>query len=239
VRGPGAAGHGWRLILDTSTRRSVVAIGRGAAVAAASERDLPGRQGASILAQLDEVLAAVRARPGALEAIGVGVGPGSFTGLRVGLAVAKTMAWDLTLPLVGLPTPEVLVRALDPAGSLGRVAVVLPAGARDHYLAVPPEPALLVPARRALAEALGGLPALALDVEPSRLGDVAGPAGSSPLEAGARALAGIAAAAMAILDERLVAGARDDPSTLVPRYVAAPRGAPRDQEAEAWSPVLR
>ncbi|MCA1954734.1 MAG: tRNA (adenosine(37)-N6)-threonylcarbamoyltransferase complex dimerization subunit type 1 TsaB [Anaerolinea sp.] len=46
-----------------------------------------------------------------LRALAVALGPGSFTSLRIGLAVAKGMALALHLPVVGLPTLDVLVAA--------------------------------------------------------------------------------------------------------------------------------
>jgi tRNA threonylcarbamoyladenosine biosynthesis protein TsaB len=47
-----------------------------------------------------------------LKAVGVAVGPGSFTGLRIGLALAKGLALARHLPLIGIPTLDVLAYAL-------------------------------------------------------------------------------------------------------------------------------
>lgn len=48
-----------------------------------------------------------------LDFITTNLGPGSFTGIRVSLTVAKVMASELNLPLVGLNTPEILLTAFD------------------------------------------------------------------------------------------------------------------------------
>ena len=46
--------------------------------------------------------------PAEMTAVAVSLGPGNFTGLRIGLATAKTLAWSLGCPLVPVPTMEVL-----------------------------------------------------------------------------------------------------------------------------------
>ena len=80
-----------------------------------------------------------------MTALAVGTGPGSFTGLRVGLATAKTIAYARGLPLLGVPSSDALRRAaIEQAGAPADVAVVLPAGAHDHYLARAGEAAVLV-----------------------------------------------------------------------------------------------
>jgi len=48
-----------------------------------------------------------------INAIGVNTGPGSFTGIRVALSIAKTIASELNLPLVSLTTSEILLNAFD------------------------------------------------------------------------------------------------------------------------------
>ena len=58
-----------------------------------------------------------------LDGIAVSIGPGSFTGLRIGLGLAKGMAYGLNKPLIAVPTMEGLVAKID--GWCDRVCVML------------------------------------------------------------------------------------------------------------------
>jgi len=49
--------------------------------------------------------------PRQLDALSVALGPGSFTGLRIGLAVAKGLSWSLGIPIVGIPTLDIVAYA--------------------------------------------------------------------------------------------------------------------------------
>ncbi|MDP8904769.1 MAG: tRNA (adenosine(37)-N6)-threonylcarbamoyltransferase complex dimerization subunit type 1 TsaB, partial [Chloroflexota bacterium] len=123
------------LVLDTATRQPVLALAQldGQVVAEASW--LSGhRHGEELLPRLDELLANAGARPADLVAIAAGTGPGSFTGLRIGLATAKVLAYSLAVPLVGVATTRALGRALA-AEHDGLLLLALPAGARDMYVA--------------------------------------------------------------------------------------------------------
>jgi tRNA threonylcarbamoyladenosine biosynthesis protein TsaB len=63
-----------------------------------------------------------------LSALGVAIGPGSFTSLRVGLALAKGIALARHLPLIGISTMEIIAAA-QPAGThASRLVVVIQAG---------------------------------------------------------------------------------------------------------------
>jgi tRNA threonylcarbamoyladenosine biosynthesis protein TsaB len=67
-----------------------------------------------ILHDIDEVLAAAGVEPAALDGIVVGTGPGSYTGLRMGLVTARTLALSLGIPVAGVSTLDALA-----AGSPG------------------------------------------------------------------------------------------------------------------------
>ena len=74
---------------------------------------------ARVLADAEELLAAVALAPGDVDALAVGTGPGSYTGLRIGLVTARALALSLGLPVAGVSTLAALV-----AGSPGAVAVL-------------------------------------------------------------------------------------------------------------------
>lgn len=218
-----------RLVIDTATSQSTVAVGQGTTIIAEDRRVAPHRHGASLLEQLDAVMAKAGITADDIEAIGVGVGPGSFTGLRIGLATAKTLAYALRVPLVGIGTTDAIRRA---AGRPGPTVVVLPAGAHDHYVALPGADPRLVPPGTDLLAGAGDATRIAVDVDAALVGDAA-------VGRGQEALAGLAQALLAITHERVERSAYDEPATLVPAYVALPRGISAAVEGMTWSPDLR
>jgi tRNA threonylcarbamoyladenosine biosynthesis protein TsaB len=99
------------LALDTSTVRAVVALGRADGAAFQAVGDPAIRQGRSLVPTIQQLLRQAGLAPTDLGAIGVGLGPGSFTGLRIGLTAAKTLAYALGLPLAGLDSFEAVARS--------------------------------------------------------------------------------------------------------------------------------
>jgi tRNA threonylcarbamoyladenosine biosynthesis protein TsaB len=111
------------LALDTSTRAVGVALYDGTQVL--SESLWISQDHHTV--DLAPAVAAALAKPGAqvadLQALAVAIGPGSFTGLRIGLALAKGMALAHHLPLIGIPTLDVLAQA-QPVNDMPLAAVL-------------------------------------------------------------------------------------------------------------------
>jgi tRNA threonylcarbamoyladenosine biosynthesis protein TsaB len=73
----------------------------------------------SVLEDVDVLLREGSVEPRDLDALAVGTGPGSFTGVRIGLATARALAFALDLPAAGVSTLDVLA-----AGAPGAVPVI-------------------------------------------------------------------------------------------------------------------
>jgi len=106
--GPGTLGAGGAqpllLALETSTRTASAALLRGEELIA-EETGRPDRGAAeSLLPAVDSVLRKGGVDVSQLDALAVSIGPGSFTGLRVGLATAKGLAFGSARPVVPVPT---------------------------------------------------------------------------------------------------------------------------------------
>ena len=84
--------------------------------------------------QIDKLFKVSGATPAELNALAVSIGPGSFTGLRIGMTTAKTLAYAWKIPIVGVPTLEALAFGC-PAGS-GWVSAMLDAQKGRVYQAL-------------------------------------------------------------------------------------------------------
>lgn len=166
------------------------------------------RQAHELLPRLMALLASAGGSLTEVTGVGVGSGPGSFTGLRVAMSIAKGLAFGLGVPIAGAPSLEAWLAA-EP-GAMGAVAR---AGARDAYLLTRDATAPRIVDREELPRDIQ-LVAPAELAEAFELTDVISPV---------RAAGAVAEAAA----RRLRADpAGDDLEHLEPRYLRLPRGVP-------------
>ena len=93
-----------------------------------------GGHAPELLEAIDALLSSAGAGPKELAGIAVALGPGSFTGVRVGLATAKGLGYSLGIPVDGLSSLELLARAASVApGAL--VCAAIEAGRGEVYAA--------------------------------------------------------------------------------------------------------
>jgi tRNA threonylcarbamoyladenosine biosynthesis protein TsaB len=127
------------LAFDTATAVATVALVR--------DGDVLGERtstAARVLADADELLRAEGLEQGELSRLAVGTGPGSFTGIRIGLAAARGLAFSLSLPVAGVSTLDALA-----AGAPGAVPVI-DAKRREVFVLLDGGPRALAPAELTL-----------------------------------------------------------------------------------------
>jgi tRNA threonylcarbamoyladenosine biosynthesis protein TsaB len=114
------------LALDTATRTLSLALHDGLSVVAENTWRTADHHTVELAPNIALLLRRAGLTPNQLAGLAVALGPGSYTGLRIGLGLAKGLALAHNLPLVGVPTFEIVLRALAPREE--RVVVVLQAG---------------------------------------------------------------------------------------------------------------
>jgi tRNA threonylcarbamoyl adenosine modification protein YeaZ len=122
------------LAFDTATPHVTVALHDGSAVVASYESTESMRHGEMLAPGIEQVLADAGVRATDLTGIAVGVGPGPFTGLRVGLVTARTLAFVRGIPVHGVCTLDILAAEAIDTG-LDEFVVATDARRKEVYLA--------------------------------------------------------------------------------------------------------
>lgn len=178
-----------------------------------------GRQASELLPRLLVLLARAGRDLREATALAVGVGPGSFTGLRVSMSLAKGMAFALRAPMVGIPSLEAWLEA-EPRAA----AAVARAGAQDAYLLTRGATEPRIVAASDLRSLVGGT----LLAAPSELAAAFGLSAALPPHEAAAAVARLAAM-------RLIRDPDgDDLAQLEPWYLRTPRGVASPETVSRW-----
>lgn len=109
------------ICIDTATENGLVAVAPDDGPIASVSWRSAGRHGENLFGYIDAALSEGNVARDALSLVGVDIGPGRFTSLRVGLATAKGLALGLGLPIVGVSSLRVLARSMPGDGDVVRV----------------------------------------------------------------------------------------------------------------------
>ena len=96
------------LALDTASAHCAVAVLHGERIVASTVEPMAKGQAERLLTLASELLAKTNTRIDQLDAIGVGVGPGNFTGIRIAVSAARGLAMGLGIPAIGVTAFEAL-----------------------------------------------------------------------------------------------------------------------------------
>lgn len=121
------------LSIDTTAMLGSVALTDGVRIIVSEQQGIPGTHSERLMTTIDHVLSLAGWSRADIAAIAVALGPGSFTGLRIGLAAAKGIALALSLPVFGVSSLESL--ALNAAGFDGAVVPLIDARRGEIYAA--------------------------------------------------------------------------------------------------------
>lgn len=94
--------------IETANAPLSIAVVRDGKVIAEIVQNIKLTHSAGAMPAIEEVLAKAGIKPNEIDAIAVSEGPGSYTGVRIGVTLAKTLAWTLKKPLVGISSLKTL-----------------------------------------------------------------------------------------------------------------------------------
>lgn len=100
------------LCIETSTHTCSVSVINNYGNAFTTESNKEKTHASLLLEFIDKTLSEAGIKKNDLHAVSVSLGPGSYTGLRIGMSTAKGLAYGLNIPLIGVSTLEALAEAL-------------------------------------------------------------------------------------------------------------------------------
>ena len=119
--------------IDTSGYANAVGVADGERILADSIFPARADSLEKIISNIDSMLKEAQLRLEDVQGFGVGLGPGSWTGIRIGVTVAKVLAYSAGKPVCGVPTLEVL--AYGARNNTGQICPIIYAGTKDTVYA--------------------------------------------------------------------------------------------------------
>lgn len=227
---PEGSGAGGPTVIawDTCTLRGVLAAGAGGRMLEETFFEASKGHTTWLMPELDRMISGLGLSPGDVDAVAAGIGPGTFTGVKVGVACAKAVSMGLGVPVVGVSTLDILAEGSDGdadmvlasidarRGQLYAAAYARGAGGLERltdYMCAEP---------RVIAGALARLPFKRLAL----IGEVPPDLESELVRRGrvfpSRDEYPSGAALLALADSRLSGGGATDPVALSPIYLKKP-----------------
>lgn len=96
------------LNIETSSEICSVALENAGEIIFNQESDTPMQHSVLLAPYVEEAVKTLERRGESLDAVAVSIGPGSYTGLRIGLSLAKGLCFSRNLPLIGISTLQIL-----------------------------------------------------------------------------------------------------------------------------------
>jgi tRNA threonylcarbamoyladenosine biosynthesis protein TsaB len=121
------------LVLDTATERAAIALATDTGISRMTTPETVRRHGRDLVPQIGALLAAAGLRVKNLDGIAVGIGPGSYTGLRVGVTAAKTLAYASGAGLIALDSLQAIGR--NAPADARKISVIADAQRGEVYVA--------------------------------------------------------------------------------------------------------
>jgi len=123
------------LAVETSGRTGSIALLRTGAEPVERPLGSDGRRHAqTLVSDADQLMSEFQLQPRDVDCVAVSIGPGSFTGLRVGVVFAKTFGWLNKCPIVAVPTFNVIAAQVTTA-DIGHIGVIADAQRGELFLA--------------------------------------------------------------------------------------------------------
>lgn len=100
------------LLIETATETCSVALSDCERVITSIESDISNSHSSNIAVFIDEIIKKSNIQPNVIKAVAVSKGPGSYTGLRIGVSSAKGICYGLGIPMISIDTLQSMVQGM-------------------------------------------------------------------------------------------------------------------------------